>query len=57
MDKTKKQLIEKALRTYKRIFVIPNRSSFDECFTREEDSLLFWFNTEDKTTHVLISLI
>lgn len=49
----KNALIEKARMKYKRIFPCGDKKSLSECFTKEEDELIFWFNTEDDSTRVV----
>lgn len=49
----KKELIEKAKLKYKRIFPCGDKKHFSECFTKEENEVIFWFNTEDDTTRVV----
>lgn len=53
MGSLKLGLIEKALHEHKKIFPCETVRSLDDCFTQIEDKLCFWFNTEDKSTHVL----
>lgn len=57
MDRLKFDLIRKALRAYKRIYPCGTRNSFSECFTFQDDNLLFWFDTEDHSTHLLVENI
>lgn len=53
MGAKQKKIIKKAVNKYKRIFPCGGKRRFSECFTRESDnSLYFWFNTEDHSTHV-----
>jgi hypothetical protein len=47
------RLIEQALKGHRRIYPCGNRQQLHECFTIDEDSLSFWFNTEDNSTHVI----
>lgn len=44
MEQLKKALIEEATQTHKVIAPVGCARSFDECFTIEEEQLLFWFN-------------
>lgn len=48
----KKYLIEKAKERYGIIAPAGNKL-FDECFTEYNGFLLFWFNSEDKSTRVI----
>jgi len=53
MNDLKKNMIRKAMKRYKNIAPCAKRHSLEDCFTVEEDKIYFWFNTEDKSTHVL----
>lgn len=55
----KEDLIQQAIKKYKKILPVTNSLSLsaDESFTVFENKgkvkILFWFNTEDKSTHVV----
>jgi len=53
MNDLKKTMIKKAKDRYKKIHPCGRRRKLDECFTVEDDTLCFWFNTDDQSTHVL----
>jgi hypothetical protein len=53
MGELEQKLIKKAMQKHKKIFPCARRGNFDRCFTREDDRLLFWYNTTDKSTHVI----
>lgn len=53
MNHIKQQLIETALQKHDKIYPCISRQSLDECFTIEGERVLFWFNTEDHSTHIL----
>jgi hypothetical protein len=53
MNKIQERMIKKALGVHKRIFPCKGKSHFDECFTVEGRKIIFWFNTEDQTTHII----
>jgi len=55
MNAIKKQMITEAQRKYRRIFPCTQRRNLDDCFTVEGKMVIFWFNTEDYTTHILTS--
>lgn len=57
MNKVKEQLINKAKDRFKKIFPCPTTKTLRESFTIENDNIYFWFNTEDKSTHVLAEKI
>lgn len=52
MGEKEKRLIKKALKKYKKISPVGGRKSFHECFTRSKNRLYFWFDTEDRSTHI-----
>ncbi len=53
MNDIKAHLIEQARREYRRIFPCARRGDLDECFTVEGNKILFWFNTDDDSTHMV----
>jgi hypothetical protein len=53
MNNLKENMIRKAMNRYKNIAPCAKYRSLEDCFTVEEDKIYFWFNTEDKSTHVL----
>lgn len=53
MNEIKNILINRARELYKEIEPCSNRSELSECFTKEGDMLLLWFNTSDNSTHVI----
>ena len=53
MNKIKKEMIQKAKEQYRQIYPCSAKKKLRDCFTVEEDQMLFWFNTTDETTHVL----
>jgi len=55
MDSLKLELIQKALKTHKKIFPCGTKNSFSECFTFQGDKVLFWFDTEDHSTHMVMA--
>lgn len=55
MSALQMSLIEKARSTYEQIFPCASRASFDECFTTMGSKCLFWFNTADNSTHMLVA--
>jgi hypothetical protein len=46
--------IEKAKQRYGRIYPCNRMLNLDESFTCEDNMLLFWFNSRDKSTHVIV---
>jgi hypothetical protein len=57
MSALQKQLIERAREAYPQIFPCTSKQSFDECFTIFGTKCLFWFNTADNSTHMLVAEI
>jgi hypothetical protein len=55
MSEIKYHMIEKARKKYCRIFPCAARATLDDCFTIENDRILFWFNTEDQSTRLLVA--
>jgi hypothetical protein len=55
MNEKKAQLIEQARRQYRRIFPCSTNRDLDDCFTIEGSKVLFWFNTDDDSTHMVTS--
>jgi|GEM_PF-3073344 len=57
IENQKKELIEKALKIYGKIYPCLNKPSLNECFTVTKDKgLIFWFNTEDNSTHMVANM-
>ena len=48
-----KEMIEQATSHHGRIYPCAHKGSFTECFTEDNGLRFFWFNTEDKSTHVI----
>jgi hypothetical protein len=57
MSELEERLIQRALHKHKKIFPCARRNSLEACFTREKDRLLFWYNTKDRSTHVVSAKI
>ena len=57
MDTLKRNMINEARERYSKILPCSNKEKFSDCFTVDCDQLLFWFNTEDKSTHVLTAAV
>ncbi len=55
MNRIKEKLIKDAQKKHKNIFPCGVHEKFDKCFTREKNRMLFWFNTKDHSTHILVS--
>ncbi len=53
MNLLKEELLKQAREKYQMIFPCSNYNSLAECFTIEDDTVIFWFNTKDRSTHML----
>ena len=53
MFELKRKLIRKAKRKHSSIFPCARKKNLNACFTRVDDRLLLWYNTHDKSTHVV----
>jgi hypothetical protein len=53
MGDTEERLIRTAQKMHQKIFPCAPRNSFEECFTREHDQVFFWYNTPDRSTHII----
>ena len=51
LESIKTSLITRAMKKYDRIFPVKGKK-IEECFSRERDLVLFWYNTEDNSTHI-----
>jgi len=54
MNERKERLFHTALLQYNRIFPCSECDTWDECYTLENNRILFWFNTDEGTTHLLM---
>lgn len=57
MDKLKKALIKKEQTQYGRIYPCNSEKSLHNCFSRHGRQLILWFNTEDKSTRIVRSIV
>jgi hypothetical protein len=53
MNALKKNLIQQAMERYEHIAPCTTLPSLEDSFTIENDKLVFWFNTDDHSTHVV----
>lgn len=49
-----RDLMKKARKRFKTIYPCGVKGTLADCFTYTNDSIVFWFNTKDKTTHVIV---
>ena len=48
------KLIQKATDKFGQIFPCADKASLHDCFTTDDKHVIFWFNTADANTHVLV---
>lgn len=53
MTDVEKNLLRRAHEMHSTIFPCPPGKDFKYCFTRDQEKIYFWFNTEDRSTHVI----
>lgn len=53
MERIKTIMIKEAKKKHKKIYPCPKNKDLDSCFTKNKDMLLFWYNTEDNSTHLI----
>jgi hypothetical protein len=53
MSELENALIDKAVALHKKIYPCSKRERLADCFTRYENRVFFWYNTEDQSTHML----
>jgi hypothetical protein len=53
MGELEQKLIRRAMLKHKKIFPCSRKGTFETSFTRESDRILFWYNTRDRSTHVV----
>jgi hypothetical protein len=50
----KRRAIGKAIKKYKKIYPCGGNGTLMNCFTFEDELTIFWFNSEDRSTHVVL---
>jgi hypothetical protein len=53
MNELKYEMISEATQNFATIYPCGNKKTLEDCFTMNGDQLLFWFNTEDQSTHII----
>ncbi len=53
MSEYETALIDKAVALHQKIYPCAKKERLADCFTRHENRLFFWYNTEDQSTHVI----
>jgi len=57
MNQMKEEMIRRAQEAYREILPCTTKKDLNDCFTTEEGRVCFWFNTADKTTHMITAKI
>jgi hypothetical protein len=55
MDKVKQNMIRKAQAQHKSIYPCGARGSISDCFTTHGNKIYFWYNTKDRSTHLIVA--
>jgi hypothetical protein len=53
MTELESKLLKKAIDMHSKIYPCSYHKEFKYCFTKENNKLYFWYNTEDNSTHVI----
>jgi len=53
MNLLKEKLVREAREQYAEIYPCSDLDTLSECFTIIDDTVFFWFNTRDCSTHML----
>lgn len=53
MNELEQRMVLKAKKKHEKIFPCAHKQHFSDCFTRHENQVFFWYNTEDQSTHVI----
>ena len=53
MNQIKMQLIDEARNTFHEIFPCGYGKGLEDCFTIIDNTLTLWFNTKDRSTHIV----
>ena len=48
-------MIRQAFRRHEIIYPCASKTTLSECFTLDKERLVFWFNTPDNSTHVMMA--
>ncbi|NLE02713.1 MAG: hypothetical protein GX640_22840 [Fibrobacter sp.] len=57
MGELELRMIKLASQKHQKIFPCSHKEHFSDCFTRYENQICFWYNTEDQSTHVITAII
>jgi hypothetical protein len=53
MNEMKRKIIRTAMKRHAPIFPVARRQSLYDCFTVVGTHVVFWYNTEDQSTHTI----
>lgn len=53
MNKLERRMIDLATKKHDKIYPCATKQQLTDCFTRHENMVFFWYNTEDHSTHVI----
>ncbi len=54
MSRKQKHMICRAYRRHNEFRPVGGRASFSECFTIDERAVILWYDTPDRSTHVIV---
>ncbi len=54
INQIKRELIKEAMDKHGKIFPLGLKKDFDECFTRQDSTLIFWYNLENESTKTVM---
>ena len=57
MTELEKNLVRKASEKHATIFPCVPKKGFEHCFTQDKEKVYFWFNTVDRSTHMVYAEI
>ena len=57
MGEKREEMMRQAMTHYGTICILPNKESFLDCFTFHDNTQIFWFNTEDNSTHLIYRFV
>ena len=53
MSKLMQEMLDEANGRYNKIYPVGGRKQWSECFTEDMGFIILWFDTEDRSTHVV----
>jgi len=55
MNSLEQKLYNEAVKIHKDILPCGRKKTFSECYTEEQGVTIFWYDTEDGSTHLVLS--